>query len=186
MIVTLSEIKEVLGISSSDIDDYLEILGETATQFIADYCNVAFEQEERTIYLSGWTKVLWLKSTPIISITSVTDVDTSQVLNSTDYRLVQGTCRLVQYDYSRWPEGDGRWKVIYLSGYTAGNGYDIPSTIPVQLKQACLSLIKRRYDTIGDKSMQSVFGYNVTWREFAESDTIKLLNRYKIGFGDIL
>jgi hypothetical protein len=79
---------------------------------------------------------------PIISITSITDNDTSETVTSTDYDFYAKSGRIYIVNDSltfpapgrKWSQGRQRYTVIYSAGYT---------TVPKAVKWVCYELIAR-------------------------------------------
>ncbi len=61
----------------------------------------------------GGARRLWLRHSPIVSVTSITDDDTSTIASG-DYTIVSVPGYL-EHDFY-WPAPTGRWTVIYTAG----------------------------------------------------------------------
>jgi hypothetical protein len=61
----------------------------------------------------GGSKRIYLRHSPIVSVTSITD-DASTTISSTDY-TVDAQQGVLEHD-GLWPVPDGRWTIIYTAG----------------------------------------------------------------------
>lgn len=68
---TLSNVKARQGVTTSADDALLDLLRESADDFIAKYCGRDFEAGTFTEYHSGEVNVLRLRNYPVASVTSV-------------------------------------------------------------------------------------------------------------------
>lgn len=168
--------------SKTDVEDYLDIV-LNATDYpklslvedwitasendIDNYTNSSFDRDDITETLSPQvaTKTLFLKKTPINSITSITlRKGGSDISPEYDIPLVLNT------DYSIESPKLG---LILLSKYIAGNkaikidyngGSDI---IDLSIKELCLAMVKKRY-------LESVLGISSLDTELVSISSIRV------------
>lgn len=143
MLVTLSEVKDYLGVSGGADDTFLQSQIDLFSQAISYYCRRNFEaanyiqdfykedMDQREIPV----KELSLAEYPLNSVTQIL-VDT-EVVDPSEYRFIGKYGKIV---FLRGKEkylcSGSRIRVSYNAGY---------SSIPVTLKDVCYSLIAERY-----------------------------------------
>lgn len=138
-LTNLSDVKESLGIASSDLtwDNLIIRKINQATRAIEGYCGRRFKLSTYTqeIYNATDTDQLILKNYPLVGDVTLEVRDT--LLNSDDWETVEaslafadansGVLGLNFHAIGHW----GRYRVTYQGGY---------STIPEDLAEACASL----------------------------------------------
>lgn len=144
------EIRDWLGLTSTDHDAILEDLEERAVEFIEKQTDRYFgEVQSFTDIMDGsGFDVLWLPEAPA-ALTSVHYRDVEGVwiaYESTDYEL-DGR-QLFRLRGFAWPRGRRNIRVIYTAGYTEG-------AEPADVKQAVLDLIALKYRGRGSEALQS-------------------------------
>ena len=141
-LTTLATVKTELGITDTDNDAWLQTKITQTSVAIASACRRVFQQETVADYFNlGWRscdEALVLSRFPVNEVVSVTesnsvlaadqyDVDSSKGML---YRM-RGDCR------SAWT--GGRIAVTYSAGYV------LLTTLPHDLEQACILLVKQNY-----------------------------------------
>ena len=141
-LTVLATVKTELGITDSDSDAWLQSKITQTSVAIASACRRVFQQETIADYFNlGWRscdEALVLSRFPVNEVVSVTesnsvlpvdqyDVDSSKGML---YRM-RGDCR------SAWT--GGRIAVTYSAGYV------LLTTLPHDLEQACILLVKQNY-----------------------------------------
>lgn len=138
-LTTLEDVKELLGIESSDTswDNLIRRKINQATLMIERYTGRHFALTTYTDeeYNATGTDQLALKQRPIVTLTSISSRDTS--LNEADWDAFDtdlyfsdansGIVRLLSSTAGRW----NRYKVTYSAGY---------ATIPEDIAEACATL----------------------------------------------
>ncbi len=139
-LITRTEYKNYLGITTTNKDQEIDLLIPKVSQLVKTYCRRNFTDyydESKTEYFDGGFDKLILKETPVVNI--------AEVSKSVDYG--QTYTKLVKF--TDWvPDGDtvraisnGGWFLEYLRGYrvTYTAGYE---TVPEDLKLAVLDLVE--------------------------------------------
>lgn len=92
---------------------------------VEKYCNIKLSSTATTEYFDGGYEDLIVKTGPIISITSVTDMKGTQVtsdddiLTATAYNFYPERGMIYKYSGDIWGEGRRRWKVVYQAGLSS-------------------------------------------------------------------
>lgn len=168
-LVTVSEAKAFLRVSSSEVDAQVTTLISGAEAWVARYCNVRFTVASLTAYLDGDKKFLTPDVLPIVSVASVTDSYSGEALAADKWR-VQGN--LIIYGANTpqaWPEGHRRWEVAYTGGYNDGNSTPKPSgssAAPDGYKTAVLMLVRMYWGMRGGEISPGE-GIPVNWGKLA-------------------
>ncbi len=138
-LVTLSQVKAELGITSSSEDTLIGGYIKAGSEYIQSFCNQSFVAETvvDTFYIDGIQIVLPLSHIPVATLTSVVEGDTT--LSSGDYVLdfSPGLLTRMSSDCSS-RFAMGKTVVTYTSGYT---------TVPQAIQDACIKLVADRYRT---------------------------------------
>ena len=141
-LVTAAEVKTYLGLTGSTHDTLIDELIDITSEFIENYCNTTFSSTSTTDRIDGGHDLLITTRAPIISITSITDNDTSETVTSTDYDFYAESGRIYIVNDSltfpapgpKWAQGRQRYTVVYTAGYAA---------VPEAVKWVCYELIAR-------------------------------------------
>ena len=154
MLVTLQEVKDYLGETTTDYDDFLNGQIALYSAAVSNYCNRILEQGTytQTFYASDYedeiNKNIELYHFPVTAIASVTEIepidgsDTETILTpSVDYRfgLTGRVFKLCDGYPTRWFSNlrkNGRVEVVYTAGY---------ADIPVELQHVIFRLIENDY-----------------------------------------
>ncbi len=181
-IATLDEVKNFMGInnSKSNDDDLLENLITRVTEWFQNYCGVLqFKQQTYTDYYGGKnTRHLYVDNPPIISVTSLHDDtdwtwDAATLIDSGDYKIVNSF--YVVLKDTTFSKGDQNIKIVYEGGHT---------TIPEDLKHACITEVSRIYNSRDDlsyTSKSSGAGSSISYdKDYLLSSTINILRKYRI------
>jgi hypothetical protein len=104
----------------------------------------------------GGAKRIYLKHGPIVTITSITD-DDSTTISSDDYTIVNGeNFGYLEHD-SSWPAPTGRWTIIYTAGKQAARA-DIDARVQLACKIEAMARYEQRKPGIGTKSVSGRAG----------------------------
>lgn len=141
---TLSDVKLLLGIQSIDTneDDLISTLIDNVSSMFETYCGRTFTSTTYTEYYDGLGgDKLYTNQYPIVSVSGIYDdsswaygVDT--LIDSSYYRISTNGLSVNLVPGQIFSEGSGNIKIIYTAGYT---------TIPLDLKQACIDEVARKY-----------------------------------------
>lgn len=147
-LTTLQDVKESLGIASSDLtwDNLIKRKINQATEIIEGYCGRRFKATNYTDeeYDGTWTDQLVLRNFPVISFTGLSARDSSlnqgdfDTINSEHY-FVDNNSGIIDSVAGSFYGSYNRWRVTYRAGY---------ETIPSDLQEACAILAS--YLTIND------------------------------------
>jgi hypothetical protein len=174
-LTTLANVKQYLGITSSNDDALIARLVSSASQYVQTWLN-------RTLVSTTYSEIrdgnssyaMSPREYPITGVSSVT-IDTVVVPLAADatksgYRF--DSERVVLTDYS-FAKGYQNVVINYTAGY---------ATIPVEIEQATIEMIANVYrakDRVGVSS-KSIGGESVSFFMGAMTDSIKtILNNYK-------
>lgn len=157
-LLTLTEIKDFLGETTTDYDDFLNQQNELFSSAVENYCSRKFLNASytQTLYYSDYAKGVdiskfFLYHFPIGVITEVRAIirvngsDTINILDSEAYRLQAKAGSLLRVDDGlpvNWFGVDnllnnGRYEIDFDAGYT---------DTPIEIKDAMLNLIEERYN----------------------------------------
>ena len=138
-LVTKSEYKTYMGITSTNSDAEIDFLIPKVSDLVKSYCRrtfVDFYSDIKIEYFDGGFKELLLKESPLVTIASVQySADYGKTYTTltkfTDW-IIRGDS-VVSIGYSVFPEAINGYKVSYFGGY---------DPIPGDLKLAVLDLIE--------------------------------------------
>jgi len=180
---TQDEVKEYIDMpgGSSDADDVIDDLITRVSDRFAKYCGITqFKSQSYTEYYSGQgTQELFLDQRPIISITSIKQdsewaFGSDSTFASDNYAIQDDRVVLKDNVFS---SGVRNLQVIYTAGY---------STIPGDLKQACIEEVARAFDKRSNVDITNrtlTDGTAFTMRQNSlMPDTVDVLKRY-MGIG---
>lgn len=163
-LISLVEAKSHLGITVADHDTLLEALVDGSSAAIEAYCRNIFVQRTVTEIAAGSVKRLYLKSYPIVSVTSITD-PASNTVPSTDYVIYKAEGMLLHA--GNWPVAQdtngnvARWSVVYVAGRAANT-----AAVDADVKLACKLLVATRFSQrSGGIASKSVGDLSVSYRE---------------------
>lgn len=171
-ITTTAEYKTYAGITDATNDTYIGTLVTTAQELAEDFIGYTLDGASRTeTYDGGGSNVIVLNARPVVSITSVTPIDSSSVAGtawaSTDYKvdLNSGELRLTPENRGRFvrddfgvvdPEPFGQFsvspsfddqfqsvRVVYLAGW----GSSPYTAAPTRLKMALWRIIDAMFQS---------------------------------------
>jgi hypothetical protein len=141
MLVTLDEMKTYLGIALVDTT-YDSFLTEQLILFssvIENYCGRKFAQTTytQTFYRESGERLdeLMAYHFPLVSVTSVTDVTNTVVLDPSEYRVNKPFARIKPTQTKTFITEE--MNVIYSAGY---------ATIPVEIQTVCKLLVEEKYN----------------------------------------
>lgn len=147
-LLTRDFVTTALGASEEDqwqIDLLIDWISERARSIIGR----EIMSEERTAYIEGrGTNTILLPEIPVASVSALyldsdRDFTSDTEISSEDYHLETGSGVITLYDDVA-PSGVATVKVTYIAGYTT-------STLPADLKMACLEAISWNYSRLRDK-----------------------------------
>lgn len=127
--VTIADVKPYLNISATTNDDVIASCIGQAEEWVIDRCGPLVSTNlTKRVELTGHS--LMLPVYPVISVTSVTGVDTGTVvtLDADDVNLRTG---IITPD--TWPTADHTFTVVYVAGRSA---------VPEQLKRAVIEMTR--------------------------------------------
>ena len=161
-LTTLSDVKDYLGITTSDEDDQLEVLITAVSDFIKNETNQQIVETEYKEKIDGeYTESIVLSQKPIISVESLT-IDNEE---ETDYYIYKdiGVVKRESIGFDIWPDRSPKYrfpegKQNIVVEYTAG--YE---EIPLDIQKAVWDIIQSTRESkqyagldkysIGDESM---------------------------------
>lgn len=145
-IITLTEFKTYLGITSSTQDAALTTLVNATNSYVETYCNRKFDETEyEELYDGPGTNALCLKHLPVVSIDEILVYDTEVTLRTEvggeGYYYRDLASGVIMNDYL-WDRGRGIITVTYTAGYSddAEQGEEVHIPFPGDLKFAALEL----------------------------------------------
>jgi hypothetical protein len=161
-LANLSEIKNGLGITSTDFDVQIAALINPVSALIEREAGRKFDCATLTERHMGGEPTIALREYPVLSITSVTDKATNEVLAATDYAVETATGLLRRLTLgSRWAASHsvdvfyvgkntpvGRWEVVYEAG-------TVPEDIKLAMFYTMSSLVNVNGSTGGMAGFQS-------------------------------
>lgn len=184
-VITLSEAKSFLQVSSTADDGLIALLVQGAEDWVAAQCGLVIGERTRVDDLDGGGRMLLLPARPALAVTSVVDRADGSAVDPDDYQLRRDALLLA--GGGRWPDGVARYRVTYLCGYatgseststTAGVSYD-RQPLPEALKAAVLHLTRRAYDNRGDARLEIASGWHTQWDSLADSQVAALLQPWR-------
>lgn len=170
-LVLLSEYKEVLGITGSDEDEFVELTQCEVENKVKDYLCRDLEAQDYTEILDGSSeKVIIPSQFPINSVSKIEfydgldsndDEEWDEQVQGDDYeRLVIPTHKeSIIIDGATFPKGMQNIRLTYNAGF---------STIPYPIQQACKKLMLLYYGevkknkTLGKSSVSEASGFTTT------------------------
>lgn len=177
---TVDEAKTYLNVDGNmDADEELvENLIDRVSYIFEIQCDRVFDSTEHTEYLDGEGRE-WIrpKHYPITAVTGLWDSttwdwDDDTLISSDDYK-VSNSGRFIKLKARVFYDGSENVKITYTAGY---------STIPLDLKMACIDEVARLYRSRDERHLtnySNTDGENYVYDLMAFSDmTKKTLNRY--------
>ena len=140
----LDTVKSELGITTIDHDAWLQTKIQQASDIIAKACKRQFQQETLADHFCiDWCEragPLILSRIPVVSVDSI--LENNVVVDASGYDVDQVAGRVwrrVANAYSSWNWLSGEVVVQFVGGY------ELLPTLPYDLEQACLLLIKQSW-----------------------------------------
>ena len=161
MLITLSELKSYLKITTNKEDERLELIRSAAEDAIKRYCGRSFEYAQYTEVVECSSGMCWLKETPVESVLSVTTLEGEELTVLFVSKNI-GAVELAQ-NYS------GYTSVEYTGGY---------KTIPSDVKMAVLRLSEHFYNKPAGVQSESIGELKAGYESFP-SDVLKLLDSFR-------
>ena len=150
--VTLSEVKAHLRVDFSDEDDYINTLITTARKYCESYTNRVFITQTWRQNLDDFPRVIKLKVSPVISLTSLKYYDTTETQqtltdNSNNFQkdFLSDCGSIHEGLVNAWPSvGDtiNTIEIITICGYGAAS--DVPANIKHAIKLMVAHLYENR------------------------------------------
>lgn len=185
-LTTSTAVKSYLDISASTWDTLLGNLITQCTEWIEGYCGgrrFVKPSSAVTEYYDGdrdddGRTILFLKSYPIVSITSISymsgayNAPTWNLFDAASYYLPDTTKNEVHF--AELPVGRQNIKVIYTAGYES-------ASLPNDLVLACIQLVARQFNKRKSQGVlnESVGGASLGWSNELDIELRKTLNRYR-------
>lgn len=161
-LISLTEVKESLGINVGTYDNLLTRLINSATEQIENYCNRRFTETVYTeIYSGDGNQFLFLRNAPVTALTKIEfmtgdyddpawdayesefyNIDTTYTGGSTMSNDNSG----VVYNRVSFYKGFNNIRVSYVAGY---------STIPSDVSESCVDLVSYLYKAKNSKGIKS-------------------------------
>ncbi len=164
--VSLAEAKQFLQIGYNNQDLIVQILIDSAQQFVEEKTGFKLDGEiERIDTVDGGVLTLFPNSFPVVSVSEVFDLRSNSVVSADLYRLVNDGIQLLTG--TRWLSGghfetadrhadnQQRFRLTYNGGF---------ATAPARFKEVILQLMHHDFDNRGGKLQQSAAGYGTTWQ----------------------
>lgn len=146
--ITREEAKAQCQVTHDAEDVWFDSLITTARRHVEQITNRTMLTTVRRVTLDGFPCIIRLWKPPIISVTSITYIDTAggtQTLSSSDYitSLISVPGRITPAYGLTWPSTQSRMDAVNVN-YTAG--YASAALVPQDLKHAMLLLVKHWWE----------------------------------------
>ena len=176
---TLSEAKEFLRISTSSQDVVIQVLIDSAEEYVAKAANVVFKTDtelaaEIIEFNDGGEQYIFMNQRPVRSVSSLAPTnDAGNPLDPTEYAL-DGSC-VRKSNNGDFAFGVNRWTVTYVGGY----GDTDPATIyPPAAKLAVLQMVYKGYNNRGGKNSESGQGVSANWGNLIDDEIRALISSF--------
>lgn len=167
LIDVTTEVKPFLRINHTALDVPLAVARDGVLAFLEGYCGTRFVAAgvpSHTDYLQGGRRYLWPYVAPVVSVSTITNMDGEDVVDASEYRAE--TARILRLDGGPWADPVNKFRVEYRAGYT---------TLPPVVKLAALQLLYRAYHASGGKRGESAFGHSLDWAALIAGDIGRML-----------
>jgi hypothetical protein len=139
---TLSNVKSRLGIATSADDALLDLLRDSADDFVAEYCGRDFEAGTFTENHAGEVNVLRLRNYPVASVTSVKadrslSFGSTTLVSATDY-IVDPDRGMIYHRCGPFVAGDPSPQAVQVVYVTS-------AAVPNDVKEAYAALVGHWY-----------------------------------------
>lgn len=175
VLVTLSEMKTHLKMSSDAADTYIQTLIDGCEEFAAQELGVSFSPENGKVeYVDGGGELLYCSTLPVRTITEVVDTYYDDIVEADRYRL-DGRGRGVQRVIGEplWETGSERFKVTY------DGGYHTIDAVPVGIKLFVFGLVGKVWFN-RDGRMSEGGSVSVNWGSVMDSDFRKIVEVHSL------
>jgi hypothetical protein len=173
-LVSLATVKEILQISHTKEDTWLQIQLDGVENFLSQFLGVRFNATAGaaavTEDVDGGGEYLFPSEHPVLTVTSVTDLITSALEATSLY--VYNDRRIWKLYGGTWLNGDSRWRVIYTAGYQAAD-------LPTAIQGAILQMMYRAHYARGGRRGAGSQGYYTDWSKWLESDIRAMLKPFQ-------
>jgi len=177
--ISLSLAKSFCRVDNDELDTLVQAMLDGAESFVGGQCNIGLGQEVVTELVDGGGFRLTVTRNPIVSLTSITDMETEDELSEDDYELRDGI--IVRADDCRWDKGINNYQVVYVGGYSAAEeGYEeLPGEpIPPAIIMAVLQLVARSFENRGGKVSEGAAGWSAQWQNLWQTEIADSLNAF--------
>jgi hypothetical protein len=177
MIVTLTDVKNYMGITRITDDVVLFRILERADRQMKSECRREFESASRTEYYDGFaTCELNVREAPITAITSIYDdcdiaFGSDTLIPATDY-YYDANKGIIYLKYSVFTKGIKNIKVVYTAGYSA-------MTMPYDVKKAVINLACADYIE-SQGALNAIQAVDYVYKpDLLRKEAYKIINLYK-------
>jgi len=174
-LVTLSEVKEYLGITSTDYDDLLTTISNSVTEYFEGYCHRSFSAV--STYIQWWsiadevTDTVRCEYVPIVSFIQLSDDGDKVDADNYYVDYASGLVRLK--DGTFFTKGVAMVCASYTHGYSS-----VPDDIKLAAKMAVASIFYRRKSHGIVSARLGDFAYKVS-DEPIPPEVRSILSRYR-------
>lgn len=159
-LLSLATVKQFLRIAHANEDAALQILLDSAEEWVADSAGMELCASGATAYttvtedIDGGELYLWPAKLPIRMIVSIKDMNDGQaVMAATEYALSEFLTRIERWSddsedgtLRTWDAGRKRYRVEYTAGMKAAD-------LPAQFKNAVMQYVYREYHARDEKQI---------------------------------
>lgn len=194
-LTTTSRVKTFLSIGGTTYDSLISTLIDSCTDYIEKYCDRRFKQATYTdeVYTASYGYGLYLKNTPVSSITSIQERGGIENINSWQnihsnkyyYESLSGKITRIDAPFVNTPQ---HYRATYVGGYNFDNSATFLSDVgAADLEMAVWMLVGKVFNdrkNNGSIKSESIGDYSVTFaREaFADKQIMDILNNYRKTF----
>lgn len=186
-LMTLSELKQKLGITTTDDDFKLTDLISAASEMIERYCETAFIKRSFVEQHTGGSKYMFLRRYPIVGVPMIVDPAGNKI-PQIDFTVLPDKGILKHFGRFWTAQTDQGLPTDWTVSYVAGR-FDNVYQVTADLKQACVWLVDYHKDlpiSPGEASSVGVGGLSVSYVAGADTggvpQTVKgLLASYRSG-----
>jgi len=159
-ILTLSQVKAYLNVTTSADDALLTLLIGAAEEMVERWCDIKLASASLEDDCDGGGLALRPTWGPLTAVSLVEDNDTGEALDADAYERRGGW--ILRADGGRWPVGGARFHVHYTAGYSAA-----PAGLTAALYEIVAQLYREKSRDAGLES-ESLGDYEWARREESE------------------